>query len=69
VGLPVIKLPTIPFPSNFSFIEVTSDDLNKVQTLLRSNQLPFDDCENHLSNFTAIAQENQIIAIGGFEPV
>jgi amino-acid N-acetyltransferase len=46
-----------------------SDDLERVQTLLRSNHLPFEDCENHLSNFIGIAQENQIIAIGGYEPV
>ena len=69
MGLPMITLPTIPLPNNFSFIEVTSDDLDRVQTLLRSNHLPFEDCENHLSNFIGIVQENQIIAIGGFEPV
>jgi amino-acid N-acetyltransferase len=69
VGLPIITSPIITLPNNFSFIEVTSDDLDRVQTLLRSNQLPFEDCGNHLSNFIGIAQESQIIAIGGFEPV
>jgi amino-acid N-acetyltransferase len=37
--------------------------------LLRSNNLPFEDCGNHLSNFIGISQGDKIIAIGGFEPV
>jgi amino-acid N-acetyltransferase len=69
VILPVITSRKIALPNNFSFIEVTSDDLNRVQALLRSNHLPFEDCGDHLSNFIGIVQENQIIAIGGFEHV
>lgn len=56
-------------PYSFSFIEVSADDLNRVQALLRSNNLPFEDCGDHLPNFIGIAQDNQIIAVGGFEHV
>jgi N-acetylglutamate synthase-like GNAT family acetyltransferase len=69
MGLPIITLPIITLPNDFSFIEVTSDDLERVQTLLRSNHLSFEDCGNHLSNFIGIEQEDQVIAIGGFEHV
>jgi amino-acid N-acetyltransferase len=69
VALPIITLPIITLPNRFSFIEAMPDDLIKVQALLRSNHLPFEDCGDHLSNFVGIAQDNQIIAIGGFEPV
>jgi amino-acid N-acetyltransferase len=64
-----VALPIITLPHSFSFIEVTPDDLNAVQALLRSNNLPFEDCDDHLLNFIGIAQDNQIIAIGGFEHV
>jgi amino-acid N-acetyltransferase len=64
-----ITLTKMALPYSFSFIEVSSDDLNGVQALLRSNNLPFDDCGDHLSNFIGIAQGNQLIAIGGFEHV
>jgi amino-acid N-acetyltransferase len=69
VILPVITSRKIALPNNFRFIKVTSDVLNRVQALLRSNNLPFEDCGDHLSNFIGIVQEKQIIAIGGFEHV
>ena len=69
MALPNKALPIITLPDRFSFIEATPDDLKRVQALLRSNNLPFEDCGDHLSNFIGIAQDNQIIAIGGFEHV
>ena len=54
-------------PDNFKFVELTSGDLEAVQVLLRSNNLPSDDCGDHLSNFVGIEKNNRLIAIGGFE--
>lgn len=59
----------MPLPQHFSFTEATPEDLKTIQALLRSNNLPFEDCGDHLSNFIGISQDKQIIAIGGFELV
>lgn len=54
-------------PDKFKFVDPGSSDLETVQAILRSNDLPFDDCGDHLSNFTGIKLKNRLIAIGGFE--
>jgi amino-acid N-acetyltransferase len=64
-----MSLPIIELPKHLTFIEPTPDDLKTVQALLRSNNLPFEDCGDHLSNFIGIAHDNLVIAIGGFEHI
>ena len=54
-------------PDGFKFFDLTLDDLESVQLLLRSNNLPFEDCSDHLQNFMGIKRNDQLIAIGGFE--
>ena len=61
--------PILPLPEHLRFIEVTSDNLTTIQALLRANQLPFEDCGDHLSNFVGIAKDDQIIATSGFEHI
>jgi amino-acid N-acetyltransferase len=57
----------VKLPDGFRFIDLTPGDLTAVQVLLRSNDLPFEDCSDHLSSFIGIEQNNQLVAIGGFE--
>ena len=54
-------------PDSFSFVNLSSGDLEVAQALLRSNNLPFEDCGDHLANFIGISQDKRLIAIGGFE--
>ena len=60
-------------PDGFRLINLTSGDVKTIQALLKSNDLPSEDCGDHLSNFIGIAQgdqiNKQIIAVAGYERI
>lgn len=41
--------------------------LPQVEILLRSSGLPFEDCRDHINNFSGIYVSSEVIAVGGVE--
>jgi amino-acid N-acetyltransferase len=48
-------------------VKLRQADLAQLQSLLRANQLPDDDCDEQIENFLAVYQSNELIAAGGLE--
>jgi amino-acid N-acetyltransferase len=51
-----------------SITRLRSRDLARLENLLRSNQLPTEDCAEHTHNFCGIFDEDDLVAAGGLEP-
>ncbi len=47
--------------------QATISDLDEIQTLLNSYELPASDCAEHLANFWVADSDNEIVAVGAFE--
>jgi len=50
-----------------NYRDAKHSDLTVIKELLRTNRLPSDDCEAHLSNFILAEDVDEIIGIGGLE--
>lgn len=50
-----------------AFSKAEMKDLNEIERLLKESDLPYEDCQKHLSNFIVCWDENKIIAMGGTE--
>ena len=53
--------------SHAEIVQLGCADLVQLQALLRANQLPVDDCADHLHRFSAIYKGDQLIAAGAIE--
>lgn len=51
-----------------SITEIEAADLAQLQTLLRDNGLPDDDCAEQAGHFVGIYQDRRLIAAGGLQP-
>lgn len=51
-----------------SIVRLQSGDLNRLENLLRSNQLPIEDCAAQALNFYGIFDQGNLVAAGGLEP-
>ena len=49
------------------FRTATANDLTQITSLLKQNNLPFEDCAEHLKNFIVLENEQKIIGTGGLE--
>ncbi len=51
-----------------SIVRLRSRDLARLENLLRSNQLPTEDCAEQMHNFCGIFDGDDLVAVGGLEP-
>ena len=51
-----------------SITRLRSSDLARLENLLRSNQLPTEDCAEQTHNFYGIFDKDDLVAAGGLEP-
>jgi len=54
---------------DLQFRSLTIECLNEIELLLRRNQLPFEDCVEHLNNFIGVKVRNRLVAVGGYQLV
>lgn len=47
--------------------QATDGDLQEIKELLDCNNLPSDDCEEHIENFIIVEEKRKIIGVGGLE--
>ncbi|WP_438465453.1 arsenic resistance N-acetyltransferase ArsN2 [Marinomonas sp. PE14-40] len=50
-----------------AFSKAEIKDLNEIERLLKESDLPYEDCQKHLSNFIVCRENSKIIAMGGTE--
>lgn len=48
-------------------VDLDVQHLVSVQSLLKSNDLPFEDCAEHIDNFVGVYERSELIALGGLE--
>jgi len=46
---------------------LTSEHVTAAKALLRVNELPFDDCDQHIENFIGVFERQSLIGLGGIE--
>ena len=49
------------------FRDATNNDIETIQELLRNSDLPFQDIQSYIMNFSVIVENHEIIGTGGFE--
>lgn len=45
----------------------TRDDLPQIENLLKQNDLPYEDCSEHIRNFIVLANQQTVIGVAGLE--
>ncbi|MDH5353787.1 MAG: arsenic resistance N-acetyltransferase ArsN2 [Gammaproteobacteria bacterium] len=51
----------------WAVVDLNVQYLAQVQSLLKANGLPFEDCARHIDNFGGVFEKSQLIACGGLE--
>ena len=57
-----------PEPAAIAIRELARDELIPLESLLRENSLPDEDCAEQAGNFVGLFESGQLIAAGGLEP-
>ncbi|MCH8104905.1 MAG: GNAT family N-acetyltransferase [Proteobacteria bacterium] len=62
-----MRIRNVALPVDSRIISLNASHLQAIESLLKSYNLPFEDCAEHLENFIGIIRGDKLIAIGALQ--